>query len=108
MKVLRRLILLAGTIWQLYCSRTCDIAAWGAESRRAALGGLIIAIALFTAAMSYAGYVGAPASLECKYYYHVNGSGNNALTGCDSRGLPIVPSNPLGTVTGCAVSDGGV
>lgn len=108
MDLLRRLSLSAGTTPHMFGSRRFHMDAWSGKSSKLAIGGLIIAIALFTAAMSYAVHVGAPVSLECKYYYdEPGGGGNSASTSCDSRGLPIVPSNPQGTVTGCAVSSGG-
>ncbi len=73
-----------------------------------ALGGILIAIVLLTIGIGYAMRANAQESLECTYYFDdEDGDGNSAPTSCDSSGLPVPPSNPLGTVKGCAVSRGG-
>ena len=79
-----------------------------------ACGGLIILIVLFTAAIGYAMHAKAQEPVQCSYYYVENGNNvdekvnvNSAPVSCNSDGLPVVPSNPLGDVTGCAVSSGG-
>ena len=72
-----------------------------------ALGGILIAIVLLTIGIGYTMRANAQESLECTYYYDdEDGNGNSAPTSCDSSGLPVPPSNPLGTVTVCAVSRG--
>ena len=84
MNVLRRLSLFAGATPHTLLSRMNHMGVWGVESRKLAICGLIIVIAFSTAAMSYAVRVGAPVSLECKYYYtEEGGSSNSATTGCE-------------------------
>ena len=73
-----------------------------------ACGGLIILIALFTAAIGYAMHVRAQENLQCSYYYVGDKDNvNSAPVSCDSRGLPVLPSDHPDGLTGCAVSRGG-
>ena len=89
MNLLRRLSLLAKATFPETFSRIVQCNSIELSWLKYAFGGLVIAIALLTAAIGYAIQISAQEGIQCRYYYtDEDGNTDNAFTSCNSSGYP--------------------